>query len=645
MKESKAILNKKIKFKVVAILFLLGTLFFNNTSITYAIPVVETGPNLATNLANTVTSLANTVESTASQINTMLTLPQAISTQINTYKSWYKVIYEDIAAFENARKAIKDIQTNTQNWLKTGFKGKPIFLTDPDQFFNNLALDQLALVKSALIKDLGYANRGIAQQLVKDISGEMNPRSDRFASQLGSDICSSMRRELLAYQRISDAAQRLKLVTAKQAQINSVCSGSAEQQYAKAKECAANFNCGGWASVIAITSNSEQNTDLGLKELARTEYEKNLAKETKKRDDELNRGNGAFNEAKCLQFETVENRRICVREEVISPGVAAVSALDQLIKEPVNSLQLVSLKGQDSALSSITGFVGNLLNAASSIRSTINSVNTTVNSVTGSVRAITGAANSVINSVNSVQSQIDNLIAGIDNTSQAPRSGAQIASNAPASDSGAYTISQPDKKELLSLIKPLFDSSINSNRSAAVFANKELTNYQTVANNLDSIAQCYISKAQAQKVLLDRGTIIPASYILRIPDSIPQVIKIRAAAVNSEIVNLKAVLERGRIAQVSATDIYQAMSTTTDSRVFSELKDKLDLSYGDMLNLGFWTIRNLRSESGNSGESNNGLYAQLVAEANDLATNKLATCNATPIIPPLPEYDNISSDR
>lgn len=68
-----------------------------------------------------------------------------------TGKEWYKQVYEEVLR-AIARRALQEITKSTVNWINSGFHGSPLFLENPQSFFNDIAKSE---VKN-LVDTFGY---------------------------------------------------------------------------------------------------------------------------------------------------------------------------------------------------------------------------------------------------------------------------------------------------------------------------------------------------------------------------------------------------------------------------------------------------------------------------------------------------------
>lgn len=133
-----------------------------------AVTTVNTGFNGASSISNGVTA-GSTV------VNTSLNMGQYIKTFIG-----------DPLAVAIARGIIRQLTAQTVNWINSGFRGNPAFVTNPDQFFLNTA-DNVAArflsTNSALNQLCGPFKASVRLALAKSY---LNQTMENYACSLGT---------------------------------------------------------------------------------------------------------------------------------------------------------------------------------------------------------------------------------------------------------------------------------------------------------------------------------------------------------------------------------------------------------------------------------------------------------------------------
>ena len=574
----KNILNTKKYFKILFSILLAFSLFLSNATKSYAFASITFDPTVDLELI-----LNGIVEEATS-------LAGKAATQI-AEKNWLEVLAE-ISAEKFKKKIISTIQKQTIGWINGGFKGKPLFLSNPVQFFNNIAVDQLALVKNKLIFDLNYMNREVAQRLLRDVAAQT--KGLKIESTIVPDLCASLNDQLAAYYRLPPSTQRTQLIKSKQKQTNDICFGTPSQRYTNAKNCARDFACSGWSGILAVTSNIEQNTDAGRLAAAKNELDKKTQEESDRFKSELANGNGVLGQRECVKYERVEGREVCLQWNIKTPGSTLAASLNQTIMEPITSLQ-------SSKNSQVILFLAPIVEAFSNkiIDLGVQKVNTVVtNAATDLQNEINRLSRSLDNNTNSL---IDNL-GGIENGINTTRTG-NTELFPEIKDTTIYGLSDTDKTSTLSIIKVTFQGKLDSNSSARAFVENELNAYQRVFDSLEMISSCYKNKG--------------GDY----PNTIPAAIRERAATVRPILDSLLDVKLKSNQAQASMESLYSKMLEATDYRVFTGLTDSLNAAYGNILDKSFWAARN-------SHNQNDGVYANLSAEASNLISGPLSICQS-----------------
>ena len=639
MKKSKITLNKKISFKVIATLFFINICFY--------LPIQKVEAVFCSNCYNVMQGQVDLIKQTVMDGTTM-------AQKIADYKQISKEFFLDKMAIKISRTMIQQIQGSTINWINSGFKGKPMFLTNPSQFFSNIAIDQLSIVKDKLITDLRYANKSVAQALIKGTSNQLNSITTQLTPTIANEICMSLKNDLGIYQRLSESNPSKKnLVQSKKSQFDSVCSGSKESRYENGQKCASEFGCGGWAAISAVTSNLDINTEIGRLEIAKAEYDKALNEKKTEIKEELANSNGFLNNKKCSSYRTTSNgRQICTNEENMTPGIAAASALDQIVKDPVAQAQLAD-EIDEAILSIGDAFVNKIVSTGLvAVNSAVSGVTTEIQSALADLSK--DLENSTQGAVNGINNQFTNIVSGIRPTMSNAIQGTNVVVPIynTTQDTAIYFMTQKDKQAFFDILDISSKRSIDSNKRAASSVARELGEYEKVFSALDSINMCYKSKYDEQQKIIKSN---PFAYLgpsaLTYPGSIPENIKARTRIIVQEVNGLKKTLENGKSFEDDIKEYRRQMASTSDYRVFEELRVNMENRSEASLDESFWIVRDIQNSNG-SDAGGNGLYAILTNEAKDLITDKqtgtdsegnpittpspLTICNAFSLTPPVP---------
>ncbi len=248
------------------------------------------------------------------------------------------------------KELIDQIKTQTIQWVNTGFKGKPLFMTDPSQMAKNMATEQLTLIKKQVLdgangvaNELRYANKEIARSLVIDerssktaLSKSLTPTKDKV---IAESICSD--------------ENQLKSMANKSGQtvgqVRSLYCGTenSKEKYDALSNCfASDFNCGGWGAFLSLTQNPV-NDDQQRLATAKNSLNSNKATEEKKSETELISNGGFFSMKSCAEYaEQTEAQKengdpgICTKYKSDTPGAAVKDSLTQVVQDPISQLQL-----------------------------------------------------------------------------------------------------------------------------------------------------------------------------------------------------------------------------------------------------------------------------------------------------------------
>jgi hypothetical protein len=177
-----------------------------------------------------------------------------ISAANSTIFNLKEFIGKPLAVFA-ARQIIRGITAQTVNWINSGFKGNPAYVTNPDDFFLNVG-DTIAAKmlseNSALNKLCSPFRAQVRLALAKNYINDQQPQ-----------YACTVDRVMSNYDAFTN-----------------------------------DFNQGGWDAWFSVTQNV-QNNPYGAYMLAKNDLETQIMGQTKKYNDQLNRGNGFFSFERC----------------------------------------------------------------------------------------------------------------------------------------------------------------------------------------------------------------------------------------------------------------------------------------------------------------------------------------------------------
>ena len=515
------------------------------------------------------------VEQTATAVSAPLTSASVGISASSNMSIYLKEYVRDRLVVELAKRALDGIKGQMTSYLqKGGFDGAPAFIKSPDQFFKNIASDQEKLIKKQLLGTEGGAlyaqNKDIFKLLSEGVKDDGAAFQKSITSTIGSTICSKLNTELQKSITLNEDAATINALRVSYAA--SCTAGDKATQYKNQQDCAKNFSCGGFDSILAITQNLSKNTDAGIYEATRARYDKEVAKKTDEINKELDRGNGFVNKKKCKpgKTETVDGGTVCTEYEILSPGVTSVSILDQLIKEPVQKkLQVKTMN--DVINAAADAFFTNILSIGiAEISSAVSSSDSGSNNTPTTGGVATG-----------------------------PSTGGPTTTTNPTSN--ASGIPDPDPMQLITgdplntYLKgylSIIEAKGQQNKDSKVYVDKELGVYQNLLNSYNQVAACYKAKYEEQ---IDKNRVGALTY----PGSIPEIIKTRASEVNNSVINLKD-LSGASLAISTAVDKYIVlMKSSTYINILDYYRGKIEEEQGKSGSLSKveWKIRDSRNDT------------------------------------------------
>src|SRR3989338_2092380 len=254
-----------------------------------------------TNLVqNTVSAVANPVTAAASGITAAMTTAEKI-----------KEYVLDPAARAIVRGIIQRLTAQTVNWINSGFKGNPAYVTDPGQFFLNVGDDVASnFLSSTRLNALCSPFR--AQVRVALVKNYLNETSENFSCTLS---------------RVKDNYESF---------MN-------------------DFSQGGWDGWFEVTQNNSNNPYGAYLDYSGA-LEKAVNAEKNKYDKQLDRGGGFLSYEKCpanalvtasnlAQYSAELNKNFKVGDcagpkETVTPGSVIESQLENALGSGIRQLEL-----------------------------------------------------------------------------------------------------------------------------------------------------------------------------------------------------------------------------------------------------------------------------------------------------------------
>lgn len=244
-------------------------------------------------------------------INTSVTAAAAVTTAALESSNTAKEFVGDGVANFIAKAILRKLTAQTVNWINSGFKGNPAFVTNPDQFFLSLG-DQIAVrylsegQKSALNAICSPFQAQIRLQLVKSYLSETQPL-----------LCSL---------------------------------GTLENNY---KNFINNFQNGGWSNWFAMTQ-STQGNPYGTYLDAKNQLSLQIGAGKYKYTKQLDWGKGFLSYEKCVAYadssavdesdelDAVNGDSIdgqCIAKETVTPGSVIENQLENVFGSSVKQLE------------------------------------------------------------------------------------------------------------------------------------------------------------------------------------------------------------------------------------------------------------------------------------------------------------------
>lgn len=448
---------------------------------------------------------------------------------------------------------IKMIEKQTLSWINGGFDGTPLFLQNPESFFKNITVNQLALVKKSAIGDLTNAsniltselraaNKDITKSLIDEVVNKKANFQDSLLPTYNTDICKKLTADIKMYTEMASSTDieaekkgwkdNVDISKEKYKQnCNANTKEKKAEQIANNKECIASFACSGWGGILAVTQNPAQNTDAGRAGAIKNNFEENKAAAEKKANDQLDRGSGYLDQTECLKKETVEKRDICMSFRTVNPGQVALSAVDGVIKRP--------LQQAVTETDPLASFFTTVTNAAMSKIMDMG--------IEEAKKAVSNLSDEIDKNVTSLTGDLG-ITVKTDGTTKVIGTSTGRGGLTDVDVSGAE-LTDDQRQEILSQLKPLITLYSSMNRDEVEALDRLIAAYKQVFDAHTQVATCYNNK----KI------------------SIPQNIKNRASELNSIMLSLKNVRDTAVQADIDLTNKYNTLVTTKNTKSFSDL--------------------------------------------------------------------------
>ncbi len=217
--------------------------------------------------------------------------PQKTHAQYIDIAAQAKDYFLDTVAWNAANIALNRITAQTVNWINSGFQGGPAFVTNPGQFFLDLADEQASifLSKNGTLNQLCTPFR--AEVRLALIRNYMDEGRGQYSCTLG---------------RILDNYEQFT----------------------------SDFNQGGWDSWLEITQNNSNNP-FGAYIEAETQLQKNIDSQVRKYTAQLSQGRGLLSFERCPDGEDYiddNGKQQCWGiKETVTPGSAVQGQLDKVL--------------------------------------------------------------------------------------------------------------------------------------------------------------------------------------------------------------------------------------------------------------------------------------------------------------------------
>jgi hypothetical protein len=508
----------------------------------------------------------------------------------------------DSIAGKLGKQALKKMQKETIKWASTGFKGRPTFLANPQQFFSNIAVTELRGVTSQLTNNLRYANREIAAELINStrdqLSVNLTPTIDLTVR---NNICSQTKIEFLA-KREEMAENSPEEYEAKKAYIDQMCSGPiTEEKYQALKKCFKNdFYCGGWAAFNAALD--PRNDDNYRLQKAKEALYVNRTSEEQRIKENIQAGNGFLSIETCPdeEYRDQERKEGCKRPVYTTPGKIISDAVGSVVTSPGRQGENIDEINEflDEA---VTGFINNLANQGLNL----------------AANALDSVADSADDALNDLQNDIDRNLSDVVTQYNTTNYNLPPApTGQPQTQPG--DLSNADRQRVVAPMIQTMQTTLDGHNKGAAQIEKELAFYQNFVGYLNQIPQCYASKRAQEEVYIANGQ-KPAPAVIVIPSDVNQYLNTRLAESQNKLSSITA--ESNQSIQ-NRKDLIAAIEFLKGARNAAQIQNVYEIysrnsAAGKYLNEGTAAAREAETRQ---------LFEDLTKEKEDVAAKYLQAC-------------------
>ncbi len=302
--------------KLLPFLIIISLLSFNITANVYA--------QYAVTVVGDPADTPNWLENLAKQ---GMQLSKEIITSASTLDLRIKGYFLDPAAKMVANAVLETAKASTLNWVKSGFKGSPTFISNPDIYLKNMTTG----VVRAEIADLSSSNNPFSGSIINTIVAKTRNGQSSLSSQIAPTLSTAIQGSVCTDAGLTKMAESYissgvsvggdkSVDTIKKELRNEMCSSGATAgapavaQQKKLNDCFANdFNCGGWGAWLDLTSNPN-NTKNGQMVAVETATAQAQAKKIENEKSITTPGGGLATKGPCL--DTPPPQPTCAANEL-----------------------------------------------------------------------------------------------------------------------------------------------------------------------------------------------------------------------------------------------------------------------------------------------------------------------------------------
>jgi hypothetical protein len=580
-------------------------------------------------------------------------LAQEKISAVSEYKLITKEFILDKIMVRIATNMINTVQKDMIKWINSGFKGKPLFIQNPEVFYQNIYKAEVAKITKSLLTEVGGLrdiNRNVTREFIRLSTDEANRFTKSVTPTYGVGICYNLD------VKVKDIGSRLNSINSSvgvltesgaaeerdrltilyknaQSEYSSNCRGTVKTRNEAQLECLKDFACSGFEGMLSVIMDMGRNTESGRVSAVADELSKRSELKTESIKNELLQGNGFLSQRTCVEDEVLTPEQVangltpkCLKEKVTTPGQAAVSSLDQVIKDPVQRAQLADEINEAVA------------NIASTFANKI---------IKDGLAYVTDGVNDVANSLDTEIANLERTIDGkppirytppavidLDTLINIPKDIGGATTTPTTSIPGAESFKDPDfeienASDKSEIIKPLLArtrSALAKNVKEITYINKEITKYSETLSAYNQVAACYNNKYQAQQSLILNGGYTAATlgtYLIVWPDVIPLEYRKRAPELDSIIKGLEQRIANNTITVNNINKMLLEVDKANNYKAIEYYSDKIDQSIEDYLFVDVeWEQRDVKNTANKDavqylgGEY--GLYSRLDEERDKL---------------------------